>query len=344
MQKIKKIYVACPAYFRTGGTELLHQLVSDLNKHFRIPAYIFYFDYNWKFEVPPTPSAFNKYVTDEWVDEIEDDQNNILIVPEVSTRLLRKYKQISRGLWWLSVDNFFKANKLPLTDPSSLFRLKYKLKKIRGARITEFEKLYFREFRVDFHLVQSEYAKRFVKSLHFDRVFFLSDYLNDDFLKKHKNIDYSSKGNIVVYNPLKGHEFTKQLMNIPSEIIHWLPIKKMTADQVADLLSQAKVYVDFGNHPGKDRIPREAAICGCCVVTGLKGSANNPIDIAIPDEYKVDENRVSHEDIVRKIESIVLNFENHKENFNHYRELIKSSRATFLTDLEKVLAYLDLKA
>ena len=27
----KTIYVVCPAYFKTGGTELLHQLVYELN-------------------------------------------------------------------------------------------------------------------------------------------------------------------------------------------------------------------------------------------------------------------------------------------------------------------------
>ena len=47
----------------------------------------------------------------------------------------------------------------------------------------------------------------------------------------------------------------------------------MTPEQVVDLMSESKVYIDFGNHPGKDRIPREAVINGCCVITGVRGSA-----------------------------------------------------------------------
>lgn len=29
-------------------------------------------------------------------------------------------------------------------------------------------------------------------------------------------------------------------------------------------MRKAKVYIDFGFHPGKDRIPREAVMCGAC--------------------------------------------------------------------------------
>jgi len=43
-----------------------------------------------------------------------------------------------------------------------------------------------------------------------------------------------------------------------------------------------KLYVDFGKHPGKDRMPREAAVHGCCIITGRRGAAGNPFDIPIP--------------------------------------------------------------
>ena len=35
-----------------------------------------------------------------------------------------------------------------------------------------------------------------------------------------------------------------------------------------------QVYIDFGHHPGQDRLPREAVQCGCVVITGTRGSGN----------------------------------------------------------------------
>lgn len=35
----------------------------------------------------------------------------------------------------------------------------------------------------------------------------------------------------------------------------------------------------FRQPPGKDRMPREAAMPGCCVITGKRGAAANPFDI-----------------------------------------------------------------
>ena len=39
--------------------------------------------------------------------EIEDSENNLIIVPEVDVLLLRKFSQIRKAIWWLSVNNFF---------------------------------------------------------------------------------------------------------------------------------------------------------------------------------------------------------------------------------------------
>ena len=48
----------------------------------------------------------------------------------------------------------------------------------------------------------------------------------------------------------------------------------MTSKEVQELLSKCKVYIDFGHFPGKDRVPREAAMCNCCIITGKYGASN----------------------------------------------------------------------
>lgn len=55
--------------------------------------------------------------------------------------------------------------------------------------------------------------------------------------------------------------------------LRWVPLIGMTTEEMRSCMSKSKVYIDFGNHPGKDRIPREAAISGCIVITGKRGAA-----------------------------------------------------------------------
>ena len=67
---------------------------------------------------------------------------------------------------------------------------------------------------------------------------------------------------------------------------NFIPIQGMSSIEVANLLESAKIYIDFGNHPGKDRLPREAVLSGCCIITNSKGSAKNSVDICISKKYK----------------------------------------------------------
>ena len=40
--------------------------------------------------------------------DIEDNENNILVVPEMENHILNNYKMIKKYIWWLSVDNDLK--------------------------------------------------------------------------------------------------------------------------------------------------------------------------------------------------------------------------------------------
>ena len=56
--------------------------------------------------------------------------------------------------------------------------------------------------------------------------------------------------------------------------------------QVTAKLLRAKIYIDFGPHPGMDRFPREAALAGCMIVTNTQGAAEYYADVPIPHKYK----------------------------------------------------------
>mgnify|MGYP001626387956 FL=1 len=164
-------------------------------------------------------------------------------------------------------------------------------------------------------------------------IYYLSDYLNPNFLSN--KAELSKKVNIVVFNPKKGISFTKKIISSATDI-EFVPLANMTREQVIETLQKAKVYIDFGNHPGKDRIPREAAILGCCVITGKRGSAAFFEDVPIPDEYKFEDKEENIPKIIEKIKDCFDNFEKRYQDFDYYRQVIKNEPIKFLEDLKKI--------
>lgn len=98
-----------------------------------------------------------------------------------------------------------------------------------------------------------------------------------------------------------------------------------------ETMEKAKVYIDFGHHPGKDRIPREAALCGCCVITNRKGSAHNAVDVPIPDSCKFDD-KTSNEIILNKIYDLLEHYEDRAKDYKTYIEMIQQEYDRFERD------------
>jgi hypothetical protein len=97
----------------------------------------------------------------------------------------------------------------------------------------------------------------------------------------------------VVYNPAKGIHYTNEIIRRAGQTLQIVPIGKglngqvrMTNHEVTNLLRRAKVYIDFGPHPGMDRLPREAALAGCIVITNRDGAAGYDVDVPLPNEFK----------------------------------------------------------
>jgi hypothetical protein len=183
----------------------------------------------------------------------------------------------------------------------------------------------------DFYMTNSYRGMKWFGDL--KPLYYLSEYLNEDFLKT--QTDLSKKENIVAFNPKKGFSFTKKIISLAKDI-KFVPLINMGRDEVIKTLQKAKVYIDFGNHPGKDRIPREAAILGCCVITGKRGSAAFFEDVPIPDEYKFEDKEKNIPKIIDKIKDCLENYEKRYEDFDYYREVIKNEPQKFIEDLRKI--------
>lgn len=323
---MKKIIVICPGGAATGGVELLHQLVDSLILH-GCDAAICYYPFFKKFQIPP---QYQKYKCPVVEYSIAKKKSSNIILPEVFSYLSNNFESNKVYIWWMSVDNYKKSGSWKFAIKN--YFLPWRYKSINN-------KVFGKKF--DGHFYQSEYAKDFLEKHIVNNIWYLSDYLNLEYLSRGKEINYSLKENLVVYNPAKGITQTNAILPLLKDV-QVVPIVGMKRDAVMNLLERAKVYIDFGNHPGKDRIPREAAILGCCVLTNLRGSASNSIDIPISDFYKVDDYKDSFEvEAAEKIISILTNFNNHIINFDNYRKIIEKDKLLFEKSIESILPILN---
>ncbi|MEY4278065.1 MAG: hypothetical protein RL377_69, partial [Bacteroidota bacterium] len=99
---------------------------------------------------------------------------------------------------------------------------------------------------------------------------------------------------------------------------------------------RAKLYVDFGTHPGKDRIPREAVIHQCCLLTNKKGSANYYEDVPILEAYKINDAELDIDNLSTRVRDIFENYNSHNEHFENYRNIIRGEKTLFDQQVQSI--------
>lgn len=324
-----KIYVLCPGYYKTGGTELLHQLVYHLKKRNQ-DVYITYYTVKKEIYDDVIHKEFRQYI-DEYkkMEEIEDQKDNLLIVTETSYHKLYRFHHIKKAIWWLSVDNFvyrqgIKGKIYAWGHQVFLHGLGTPLSYLR---------------KIEYHLCQSYYAKNYLQTIGVedDRITMLSDYINE--IYQNEEISMKKKEDIILYNPKKGYDFTKKIKdkyNYGNAI--WIAIENMTTEEVKNLMERSKVYIDFGFHPGKDRIPREAAVSGCCIITGKRGAAHFFDDVSINDRYKFDDVEENIDIIIETINDLVCNYRERLKDFEAYRAKILREKVVFIQAVEDIFS------
>lgn len=292
-----KVYILCPANVGTGGTESLHQLASQLTA-FGVETYMLYavrFGETLDAE-KLVNDALKKYHV-PYSFELDESPRNVVIAPETMNNIgLYAVQKCRRVLWWMSVDNYFE-------NVIKIFR-----QHLREPLAAPVPKIFLFDNAVDAeHWGQSEYVRQFLRLNGVKKIRAVETHMSQIFLGRAAQTDFDAKKNIVAYNPRKGLEVTERLIDSAPDI-DWRPIEGMTPAQVQELLAAAKVYIDFGNFPGRERLPREAALSGCVVITGRRGAASNDVDINIPAEFKFDERTANPQDVIDKIREVFDDF------------------------------------
>lgn len=311
--------VICPRRVVTGGTEAAHQLAHALQAAgHRVE--IVYFPIR---RDNLTPDKFKPYGL-ALSTELPDRADVVVVVPEVLTRFVWKFRRAQVLIWWLSVDNHFVAQ-----NPAKWTK---RAKQWLRTRLPSQREYAFQPRANVHHAWQSEYARRFLVARGVARPLALTDYIAPQLIPAESEIQVQGRRDQVLYNPAKGKAFTEALRAAcQGDAFEFVPLQGYTAAQMRELLSQAKVYIDFGEHPGRDRIPREAAACGCVVITGQRGSAGNAIDVPLPDRYKIDDRTADAVDRARTLlRAVITDAPAHIVAQQAMREGIRGQQAVFM--------------
>jgi hypothetical protein len=299
---VRRFFIVCPKGVATGGPEALHQLYRELTDQ-GLEALLWDPDRTRCAAAPA--KAYEEY-DPKWTEAFPNSQD-VVIVPEVYGDLIpRLYLNCRIVFWWLSVDNFSRSSRITLDVLKVLFP-------------------------DVIHCYQSEYARIFLQENGTSATYPLSDYLNEDFVSRAigGSLTKISEDTLIAVNPAKGFDRTSIVLNAldPNCVIR---LENMSRAEVIDSLAKADIYLDLGNHPGTDRIPREAALMNCVVLTNTRGSAGNDTDIPIDKGFFKFDDRVSNFEI-----ELLDSLKEIRKNPKEYLEMQKTYRNQVLQGKEK---------
>lgn len=289
---------------------MCHELISQNQQ-----AWMFYVKNQSRDPVDAFPvERYLKYKTSHVLrTEDVEQEKSVIIIPETYALWILAYQKCQKVLWWMSVDNYIRNTHMVGQD--------------------YFDAL---EPQIFLHLVQSHYAYQYLlgRGVAPQKILYVSDYIGESYGNYLLPAEY--RQNIALYNPQKGWEAIQPLISKTSWL-KWIPLQNLTEEQMIAIMEVAKVYVDFGNHPGKDRIPREAASCGCCVITNKEGSAAFYEDVPIPVLYKINNVAKEYDKTAMLLQDICTNWEKHNKQFEHYRNIISLERQKFSNDVRNFI-------
>ena len=129
----------------------------------------------------------------------------------------------------------------------------------------------------------------------------------------------------------------QSVMNACADIT-FKPIRGMTRSEVIDTMRHSKLYVDFGEFPGRERMPREAVLCGCCLITSKVGAAAYIKDFAHDYKYDMKDGHIWA--IKRKIKHVLLNYDECSKDFDVFRESLRADIVRIPEQCKKIAGVL----
>jgi hypothetical protein len=257
---------------------------------------------------------------------------DVVVAPEIAIRELCSVRGPLRVVWWLSVENaYWRLRREQVYDQLGPHALNLMDKLIRHPIGTLLREPGQRDI---LHLAQSEYARIHVASTLGLEPLMLTDYLTD-IPALTEPIESGTRARCVAYNPAKGLPATLRVIRELDGEVDFRPIKGLSHTETVKLLRGSLIYLDLGGHPGRDRLPREAALAGCILLVGKRGAAINKFDYPIPDHCKlsVPWRFQSPEAVVRRIREVIAQPESYLSRMKQVDEIFQQE-SVFLHEVD----------
>lgn len=318
----EEVLLFCPDA-ATGGPEALHQLGHAINQLGGNAKMAYYGPIsrlgmdgeNLRNDTTgsPMPQVYAQYQP-QVLTETKLGVGTLIVFPEVLTISSNH----NAAMWWLSVDNALVANP----------RLK--------------DETYRKEFFADpklIHLYQSEYARDFLEKSYAKNARPITDYTDPTFIEYSlvpaNNPPITGRGNQVCFFPAKGAELARDFLTHGAlrNAIDLVPIRNMSKTEVRDTLFKTKIFIDFGHHPGKDRVPREAAIAGAVILLHAAGSANFQGDHPLDNTYRFTLADVASGRLHQLVDAILDDPKAHFDAQLGYRQHVMGEKERFVKEV-----------
>ncbi|ATE59442.1 hypothetical protein [Thauera sinica] len=323
-----KFVILCPLGARTGGPEACFQLSDALLRlgfeaemWLHEPADIIAFqEYNLDpvpgtpFELPAKAHGIEEYdpYRYEPFTRYSPEERVVFVLPEVYLSVISLFLGKEVMIWWLSVDNAFKA--------------------LGGINLNFLRHPSIR------HAAQSRYAEGFLQAVGLDPRR-LTDY----------TVVPRGDAGAVSQRPLRvalnaGNKVIVDLDAISALIEAYCPgveivrIAGLPREKVYEIFSTSRVFIDLGNFPGKDRMAREALLLGAAIILGNSGAGANEEDFPIARMYRPDV--YAYPQIAGLAAHMALHPEAHASRFHSARQTFLDEKGNFDAEvLELASAY-----
>ena len=346
LMNFKENYIYSPTDIVSGGVNSLHILCKGLIDN-NIDAKMFYIDPPSEFLDHPVIKAFNvPYIT-----HIEDSRQNILVVPEAYTSLLHEYRFVTKMVYWLGIYFYFK--KPPYRFPLSIKLIR---KIFAGSS-------YFGTSKNQFHALSQKvnfWGKKNDPIWHKEIIHMSNSYYAAEFIKLMNNEDVN-----VLHNPVRNEFYQQKISPVrekkilfgtktPNSIIRkvrkefidfeCIKLKRIPSAEIKKLYSESMLFIELGHFPGRNRMPREAVVSGCVIITSLTGSASYSNDMQLPGYYKLNTNSDYMAELIIKIKAITGDYAVHYSHMQTYIDSLIRERNNFNAEVATIFKQIKPKA
>lgn len=326
LSKVERFYIFTPANVCSGGPEALHQLAFYM-RQLGMEAYTVYYEFTGFPDVRPMERYEQYQVAVTKYDDVRDEEGSCVIAPENAPWCLNGFWEAQKCIWWLGL-SAAKMERGTLKE-----QLAFKKRKMLGQSLLNYRHVGFDLHRT-WHLCGSKYAYEYVRKC-FPRsvVEYMVEPISLDFLRLGNANQSMDRENMVLYYPVEPSDLMSELLDRGR--FEYVPLKGYTPQGLAEMYKKAKLYVDFGDFGGPERMPKEATYFGCNILVSNHNAASNDFDVAIPTMYKVGDDETAGQ-VEERIAEMLENYKVQNADFLPFKTKIEQLENGFIEQLKKL--------